>query len=159
EMEEAGEGESEEEKETTGQEEKADIEPLDKGKKKSRGMSTAGWASLGIGLAAIIGGAVTGGLTFYEKNGLTDAEDEYIDRQEAGALQAELDDIRKKRDDHYDRGMRCGIASTVLLGVGAAAVVLTAILIPLSRKSGSAEKKASLKPFVTPQSTGLIVNY
>ena len=149
----------EEEEEAVGEEEKADIEPLDKGKKTNRGMSTAGWALLGIGLAAIVGGAVTGGLTFHEKNGLTDAEDEYIERQEASAPPAELDEIKSKRDDHYDRGMQYGIASTALLGAGAAAVVLTAILIPLSKKSGSAEKKTSLKPFISPQSTGLVLNF
>jgi hypothetical protein len=106
-----------------------------KADRKPPSMSTAGWAVLGVGSAFLVAGIVMGGLAGHERTLMKDAEDEYRTLYEVpGATQEELDVIKAKRDDHYDRGLSYLFSMAGLLAVGCAAAGASAALLFISSK-------------------------
>jgi len=118
-----------------------------KTERKPPSMSTAGWAVLGVGSAFLAAGIVMGGLAGHERTLFKDAEDEYMTLLETpGVTQAELDVIKDKRDDHFDRGLTYLYSMAGLLAMGCAAAGASAALLFLSSK-----KKTETRILTSPE--------
>jgi tetratricopeptide (TPR) repeat protein len=106
-----------------------------KADRKPPSMSTAGWAVLGVGSAFLAAGIVMGGLAGHERTLMKDAEDEYMTLYDTpGATQEELDLIKEKRNDHYDRGLAYLFSMAGLLAAGCAAAGASVALLFISSK-------------------------
>lgn len=125
---------------------------------KGGGMRKAGWSMLGIAALTLACGSVTGGLTIREKNLMKDARAEYMEKLDTES-DAELDRLKAAMDDHYDRGMKYSIASSVLFGVGGAAALAAVILLPLSYRKGGKERKTALAVSPGIRSLALTLNF
>jgi tetratricopeptide (TPR) repeat protein len=122
------------------------------------GMKKAGWSMLGVAALALACGSVMGGLTIREKNLMKDARAEYMEKLDT-APDAELDRLKASMDDHYDRGLKYSIASSVLFGVGGAAALAAVILLPLSYRKDGQEKKRNLSVSPGIRSLALTLNF
>ena len=121
-------------------------------------LKKAGWAALGIAAAMLVPGAVLGGLTIRENGLMKDDEQEYRDKFDV-LSEHDLALIKEKRDDHYDRGVTCSIASSILFGVAGAASLAAIVLLPMAYKKGVKEKKTSLRIFSSGDAVGLVLTW
>jgi hypothetical protein len=112
------------------------------GKKRNGAMWGAGWGLFAAGVASLAVGGAMGGLEKKENDLMKDAENEYMDG--FGTLTAEqLDEIKDRRDSHYDKSRTCYFAMWGLLGGGAALVIASIPLFVLSGKKKSEGKKGA----------------
>lgn len=141
-------------------ESKPDAGELSKGKLKGskKMMRDGAWALLGIFLATVVAGSVTGGLAIQEKNKMKDKEKEYREKEDRAGT-AELEEIESERDSYYELGMHYSNASTALFVVGGISAVAAVVLFPLSLKRTAHERKTSLKIYCDFQSAGLIMHF
>jgi len=101
------------------------------------------WAMAGVGSAALLSAVVVGGLAGKQRTLMKDAEGEYMAAFEDPAVtQEELDGIKKKRNDHFDKGRTMLFAMAGLLAAGSALVAATVTLLVLPREKKG--KKAAL---------------
>jgi len=87
------------------------------------------------------------------------AEDEYREKYEAASY-SELQVIKDERNDHYDRGVNYGTASTVLFATGGAAALVSVILLAVSyKKALRGERKAAVNIGAGVRSLVLTLNF
>jgi hypothetical protein len=110
-------------------------------------LATAGWITFGLGAACAITGAIIGGAALSNNKEL-DQECNDAD----GCPAADYSDQLDKRD-------ALATASTVLIGVGAAAVAAGVVMLIVDHKRSAEEPAAgvSLAPFAAPGLGGLAV--
>jgi len=110
-------------------------------------LATAGWITLGLGAACAIAGAITGGVALSDNKEL-DQECNDAD----GCPAADYADQLDKRD-------ALATASTVMIGVGAAAVAAGIVMLIVDHKRSAEEPAAgvSLAPMAAPGLGGLAV--
>lgn len=120
--------------------------PHSEPQKTRSGLVVGGWISMGIGAAALIGGSVMGGLALsIDKEVNKACEDNPTTCQSANQT-----DIAKSRS--------FATVSTILFGVGGAAVTagLTMLLVG-RKKSKESGNSVSLAPIASPEFTGAII--
>jgi hypothetical protein len=129
------------------------------GKKRNGAMWGAGWGLFAAGVAALAVGGAMGGLEKKESDLMKDAEDDYMEG--FGTLTAEqLEEIKDRRDSHYDKSRTFYFAMWGLLGGGAALVIASIPLFVLSgKKKGEGEKGASATVLGGPWSLSLNVEF
>ena len=111
-------------------------EPVDDGSaKKRKSMRGAGFGLLGVGAAAVIGGAVTGGLAQGDNNSASEA-----------ATPAESQDL-------LDSSRTKALVADVLFGVGGALVLTGVILVAVGSKKPKGERVA-VTPTFGPRGAG-----
>ena len=125
-------------------------EPVAPGKNRKKMSATrkAAWATLAGGLGMWLACAVTGGLVLSEKSDMRDAEDEYLEIFAQDPDSARLDELRKERDDHFDKGGGLVTASNVLLGLGGAFMAAMAVLF-IVEETGKGEAKTGKRQALT----------
>jgi len=121
--------------------------PADEG---SRPLRTAGWITLGVGAAALIGGAVTGGMALSKNAELEDS----CDGTSCGAL---VDpELEEKRDN-------LALATDILLPAGGVIAGAGLILLIVdaakgkSEKAGEAEANARVLPMLGTRGAGVVL--
>ncbi|MFH1437765.1 MAG: hypothetical protein ABIJ56_18805 [Pseudomonadota bacterium] len=116
---------------------------------KKKNTRTGAWVTLAAGLALIVGGGVTVGLGANEASLMQEAEDEYDEKLDDPAVtQEQLDDIRKRRDGHYDTSKELYNATYGLMAAGGALAVTSIVLFVLSMKKKEAKAETKKKASV-----------
>jgi hypothetical protein len=117
-------------------------------KKKRPGTWKAAWGTLAAGVGCLIAGTTLGVFQLKEKGLMEDAEDDYVDMHGTPGVTAEqLEAIEKKRDSHFYKARDYFIATTALLGAGAALTASSIALFAVSAKKRS-ERPAGRLPGV-----------
>lgn len=104
------------------------LRELESSNQVSEAGSPAGWVVLASGIAALVGGAIAGGLAIQSRNTL---DDEWCNDRAC----------REGFTQEQDRGERAALSSTILLSVGAVAVAAS---IPIFLVSGRNNTTARL---------------
>jgi len=111
-----------------------------------KGLRIAGWVTAGIGAGALIGSAVTGGIAM--------SKNKDIEAACPGGVCPSGDGW----GDEIDSRDTLGITTTILMGVGGAALVAGTIMIVVGYKKGSPER-VSLSPMLAPEYAGAVLNW
>jgi tetratricopeptide (TPR) repeat protein len=115
------------------------LEPPPEPDPKPSKLRIAGYALLGVGGAALIGGGVLGGLALGRANALEDQH------------------TYEERDETASRGLTMALTADIMFGVGGAmaAAGLVMVIVSLKKKKPDASARAALAPWATPRGTGL----
>jgi len=106
-------------------------------------LTLAGWALFATGGGLLLAGAVTGGVALRANSLKNEAEDEYLEKlNDPSVSDAELEDLSRERDDHYDRAKSLAMSTNVLLGLGAALVATSVVLLVVGARKGGVERKS-----------------
>jgi tetratricopeptide (TPR) repeat protein len=108
-------------------------------------MTAAGWGTLGGAAAVLVAACVTGGLVFREKSLQLDAEDEYRERYDVDPGDPGLDGLEDAMDEHYGKAKALAMSTNVLLGVGGALAVTSAVLLGISLRKKRESKPADVE--------------
>jgi tetratricopeptide (TPR) repeat protein len=108
---------------------------------RDRKLRIAGWAAVGVGGAALVAGAITGGLAL--------AADKSIGNECSGNV------CEAGQRDEIDKRDALALSTDVLLFAGAAIAVTGAVLLVVFRKRESTDaEEVSIAPVVTPNGAG-----
>jgi len=105
-------------------------------------MKTSGFITLGLGAAALIGGAVTGGLAL--------SANEEVKRNCDGGCYSDNYDL-------LDRADHLALSTDVLIGVGSVAAVVGAVLVVLAKKKPNEAATVHVQPVFSASGGGLII--
>ena len=124
-------------------------------------MTAAGWGTLGGAAAVLVAACVTGGLVYREKGLQLDAEDEYRERFDVDPGDPGLDGLQDAMDEHYGKARALAMSTNVLLGVGGALAVASAVLLGISLGKKKESKPAAVGAMLTagPGELALRINW
>ena len=108
---------------------------------RNRKIRTAGWVAVGVGAAALVGGAVTGGLALAADKPIQDA--------------CPGGDCPASQRDEVDRRDALALSTDVLIGAGAAIAVTGAVLLIVFRdKERTGGEAVAIVPIITAGGAG-----
>jgi hypothetical protein len=121
--------------------EPAAVAPEDGTAARNRKIRTAGWVAVGVGAAALVGGAITGGLALKADNSIQDA-------CPGGVC------LPGKRGE-IDRRDALALTTDILIGAGAAIAVTGAVLLIVFREKESGDDAAvAISPVIGADGVG-----
>ncbi len=112
-------------------------------------LRTAGWVTLGVGAAVMIGGAVTGGMALSANGNLEESCDNLSCASDVDS------EIEKKRD-------KLALATDILLPIGGVVagtgiILLIVDAVRAGKSEGTDNTSAKLRPVISPVGVGLMI--
>jgi len=108
---------------------------------RDRKIRTAGWVAVGVGAAALIGGAITGGLALKADKSVQDA--------------CPGGDCPSSQGDEVDRRDALALSTDILIGAGAAIAVTGAVLLIVFRdKERAGGEEVAISPIIMVDGAG-----